>query len=64
VLGERVSCLPVTGGSGQSAKVVKGRALVKRLTPGDYVSRTSRACWCLTDNVLLWLDATPHLFLG
>ncbi len=37
VFGERVSCLPITGGSGQSAKVVKGRALVKRLTPGDYV---------------------------
>jgi len=37
VLAERVACLPVTGGSGQSAKVVKGRSLVTRLSPGDYM---------------------------
>ena len=37
LLGERVACLPVTGGSGQSAKVMKGRSVVKRLSPGDYL---------------------------
>jgi hypothetical protein len=37
VLSERVACLPVTGGSGQSAKVVKGKSLVTRLSPGDYM---------------------------
>ena len=37
VLGERVSCIPVTGGSGQSARVIERKATVKRLSAGNYI---------------------------
>ncbi len=36
LLGERVACLPVTGGSGKSAKIDEGFATVKHLSAGDY----------------------------
>jgi len=37
VLGERVSCLPVTGGSGQGARIIERRATVRHLAAGDYI---------------------------
>ncbi|MDO8731436.1 MAG: serine protease [Actinomycetota bacterium] len=32
----RVACLPVAGGAGFSAKVIKGKAVIKQLPNGDY----------------------------
>lgn len=36
ILGERVACLPVSGGAGRSAKLIEGSAIVKSLQAGDY----------------------------
>lgn len=37
ILGERVVCLPTTGGTGHSAKLANGMATVKHLAAGDYL---------------------------
>ncbi len=36
IAGIRVACLPLAGGAGLSAKVTKGRAVIKKVPSGDY----------------------------